>query len=105
MTARAVHILVAASLGVGLFVIAYFAPRAWAAERTLPGAYDLNAYRPTSQMANPDIPNWIGPRNIERIETYDSRETCKIAAGGIRKVGDRHVGWKLRCDPAERVTR
>lgn len=96
MTARTI----AAVLAAGLATLPVFAPRASATERTPPGPYDLNAYRPSSQMQNPATEGWLGPANIERIETYESRETCRHAAQFVR-VDDKHKNWRLRCDPVE----
>ena len=101
MTARAFYIGLAVVLAAAVVAIGVFAPRASAAERFLPGAYDLNAYKPVSQYANPREPGALGPQNVVRIETYDSRELCLHAAQFV-KVSDGQIGWRLRCDPIER---
>lgn len=104
MTATTVRLIIAAALGVGLFVVAYLAPRASAYERTIAGPYDLNAYRPSAQLPNPAIPGWVGPPNVAGYGTFESRETC-LHEKQFARARPEHIGWSLRCDPVERGRR
>lgn len=80
-------------LGAGVFALAFAAPRAKAAERTLPGAYEIVWYR-AGKDYRADAPNF------GRIsgEPYDSRTACDIA---IKTVKVRESGIRLRCDPVD----
>lgn len=90
MTATTIRIIVAAALGVGLFVVAFFAPRASGADRSQP-AFEIVAY-PAGKDLRADRPNLVvvaGP--------YASREECRIAIASVRLAN----GKRLRCDRIE----
>lgn len=84
--------IAAGMLGAGVFALAFAAPRAKAAERTVPGQYEINWYRAGKDYreGRPSFGWAAGP--------YDTRVECGIA---IQFVKVPVSGARLRCDPVE----
>lgn len=79
--------------GAGVFALAFAAPRAKAAERTVAGPHEIVWYR-AGKDYRVDAPNF------DRADSppYESREACLIA---IKTVKVRESGVRLRCEPVE----